>query len=188
MHHKYETDSIIIERVPLGEANASLVLLTPELGLLRVRVQGIRTSGAKLAGALATLAQSSVTLVRGAEGWRLVGAVLLESWAPRLSYDARKRAARVMGFLLRLVVGEEQERNVYPIMTGYLQALASLPSHHHDAAEVVAMSRLLSSLGLLQGEAAADLSCYDEPLLCEVAQRRAEHIARINTGISASGL
>ena len=84
MRHKYDTRGIVLSRLPLGEANAFITLLTPELGLVRVRAQGIRMPGAKLASALATFAESSLVLVRGREGWRLAGAVLEENWFKRL--------------------------------------------------------------------------------------------------------
>jgi len=51
MRHKYETRGIVLSRSPLGEANAFVTLLTPELGLVRARAQGVRRSGAKLSAA-----------------------------------------------------------------------------------------------------------------------------------------
>src|SRR3989338_9216530 len=96
MRHKYETRGIVLSRSSLGEANAFITLLTPELGLVRARAQGLRRSGAKLAAALPTLAESSVVLVRGRDGWRLAGAVLEENWFARIQRAAaRARAARV---------------------------------------------------------------------------------------------
>ena len=50
----------MLARTPLAEASASLLLLTEEFGLARARAQGVRKPGAKMAGALATLAESDV--------------------------------------------------------------------------------------------------------------------------------
>ena len=84
MRHKYETRGIVLSRSPVGEASSFVTLLTSELGLVRALAQSVRRPGAKLAPALATLAESSVVLVRGKEGWRLAGAVLEESWLEKL--------------------------------------------------------------------------------------------------------
>ena len=77
MRHKYETRAVVLFRSPVGETSAFVVLLTSELGLVRTLSQGVRKSGAKLAHALTTFAESDVVLVRGKDGWRLSGAVLV---------------------------------------------------------------------------------------------------------------
>ena len=72
-----------------------VTLLTPELGLVRARAEGVRRSGAKLAHALQTLHASDVILVRGKlrrrvwSGW--CGVI-------RWTHDANsKRRALVLG-------------------------------------------------------------------------------------------
>src|SRR3989338_6803710 len=114
MRHKYETRGIVLSRSSLGEANAFITLLTPELGLVRARAQGLRRSGAKLAAALPTLAESSVVLVRGGGGGGL--AKKEKGWAESQRAAARARAARVSGLLLRLVAGEAHDAALFPVM------------------------------------------------------------------------
>lgn len=185
MRHKYETRGIVLSRAPLGEANAFITLLTPELGLVRVRAQGIRVPGAKLAAALATFAESSVVLVRGREGWRLAGAVLEENWFKRLQCaSARQRAARISGLLLRLIAGEAYDPTLFPIAIGFFRALSELPEHMHEAVEMLAALQILAALGLDVGDIPSDAST----LFVAVAKERAQYIARINHGIVASGL
>lgn len=189
MRHKYETRGIVLSRAPLGEKNAFIVLLTPELGLLRARAQGARASGAKLAPALATFAESSFVLVRGREGWRLAGAVLHENWFKRLARaEARRRAARLSGLLLRLVAGEAHNSELFPIMKGFFGALAGLPANAHEAAEVLAALRILATLGLDAGEIPGKASAFAPVLLAVIAKNRRKYVARINRGITASGL
>ena len=189
MRHKYETRGIVLARIPLGEANAFVTLLTPKLGLVRVRAQGVRRSGAKLAPALATFAESSLVLIRGREGWRLAGAVLEENWFKRLqNVDARRRAARVSGLLLRLVAGEAQDPSLFPIVTGFLRARAELSEEEHEAAEVLVALRILAALGLDVGEIPGEMSAFTRPVLAVTVLNRADYIARINHGIAASGL
>lgn len=189
MRHKYETRGIVLARTPLGEANALVVLLMPELGLVRVRAQGVRRAGAKLAAALATFAESSLVLVRGREGWRLAGAVLEENWFRRLECStARRRAGRVSGLLLRLVVGEAHDPALFPIISGFFKALSELPEEVHESAEVLADLRILAVLGLDVGEIPGQASAFTEQLLTATAENRMDYVARINHGIAASGL
>jgi DNA repair protein RecO (recombination protein O) len=189
MRHKYETRGIVLSRAPAGETNAFVTLLTPELGLVRARAQGVRRPGAKLAAALATFAESSLVLVRGREGWRIAGAVPEENWFERMKFTMRRaRAARVTGLLLRLVAGEEHDSTLFPVITGFFGALTELPDEMHEAAEVLAALRVLAALGLDAGEIPGEASIFTQPLLATIAEKRTSYIARINHGISASGL
>lgn len=189
MRYKYETRSIVLARSPLGEANASVTLLTQELGLVRARAQGVRARGAKLAPALATLVESSATLVHGREGWRIAGAVLEENWFERLRLaPPRTRASRVCSLLLRLAAEDARDHGLFLVMRGFFEALVEFPEDTHEAAEVLAALRMLSMLGLDVGEIPGEASSFTRPLLSETMKRRSAYIARINHGIAASGL
>jgi len=189
MRHKYETRGIVLSRSPFGEANTFITLLTPEVGLVRARAQGVRRTGAKLASSLATFAESSLVLVRGREGWRIAGAVLEENWFTRIqTTSARNRAARVGGLLLRLVAGEVRDPELFSIMMGFFEALATLPEEIHEAAEILAALRVLAALGLDAGQIPGAVSEFTPSLLSEIKENRTGYITRINQGIDASGL
>ena len=189
MRHKYDTRGIVLSRTPLGEANALVTILTPELGLVYARAQGVRNSGAKLSAALTTFAESSVILVRGKEGWRIVGSVLEESWFDRIeAFSSRKRAARISGLLIRLVVGEVRDPALFSIIRGFFEALATLPDDAHEAAEMLAALRTLSVLGLDAGEIPGEPAVFTAPELAVIGAERTDYIVRINRGITASGL
>jgi DNA repair protein RecO (recombination protein O) len=189
MRHRYDTRGIVLARSPLGEANTLVTLLTPELGLVRARAQSLRSPGAKLAPALTTLTESSAILVRGKEGWRLAGAVPEEQWFSRLeTASSRERVARVSGLLLRLVAGEVQDSDLFLVMHGYLEALATLPEELHDATEVLAVLRMLAILGLDTGDIPGEHHEFTPELLRPIALDRTSYVTRINTGIAASGL
>jgi DNA repair protein RecO (recombination protein O) len=189
MRHRYDTRGIVLARSPLGEANALVTLLTPELGLVRARAQSLRSPGAKLAPALTTLTESAAILIRGKEGWRLAGAVSQVQWFTRLpNVAARERAGRVSGLLLRLVAGEAQDSDLFLIMRGYLEALATLPHELHDAAEVLAVLRTLAVLGLDTGDIPGGHAEFTSELLMPIGCDKTAYVARINTGIAASGL
>lgn len=188
MRHKYETSAIVLARFPLGEANVALLLLTPELGLVRARAQGARKSGAKLASSLQTLTESSVVLIRGKEGWRVSGAVGVENWNRALDASSRVRAGRVALLLLRLVRGETYDLPLYEAYRGFLGALSTLSEEEREGAECIAALRVIHLLGHDAGDIADPVSAYDTSQLPSSIVERRAIIARINHGISASGL
>jgi DNA repair protein RecO (recombination protein O) len=172
---------LVLSRSALGEANLLVTLLTEEVGLIRARAQGARHTKAKLASALATLSESEVMLVRGAEGWRIAGATLGESWFGRLkNADARRRAARVVGLYTRLVSGESADPRLFESLRAFFATLADTPPEEHEAAEILAALQLLTALGLDAGALPATPA--------EVLGARRDYIARVNRGIEASGL
>ncbi len=189
MRHKYETRGIVLARTPLGEANTLVTLITPGLGLLRARAQGLRKPAAKLAAALTTFTESDLVLVRGKEGWRIAGAVLGENWFVHMaSAPARSSAARVSGLLLRLVAGEAYTAELFSITSGFFKALSELAEDDLEAAELLAVLRMLAALGLDAGEIRGASNSFSPELLSMVAGQRPEYVARINNGIAASGL
>ena len=178
MRHKYETRGIVLSRTPAGETNASLTLLTADVGLIRARAQGVRRSGAKLAASLTTFAESELVLVQGKEYWRVAGAVLKENWFLRLSPTSRERAGRICNLLIRFVAGETRDPSVFKIIHNFFESLALLSEDKHEAAEILAALELLAELGLDTGEIPKEISI----------KNRASCIRRINRGIEASGL
>jgi len=188
VRHKYETRGIVLSRSPLGEMSAFVAVLTPELGLVRARAQSVRRSGAKLAAALATFAESSLVLVRGREGWRVSGAVLEVNWFAQMENpSARFVAARISGLLVRLVAGEVHDPKLFSIVTDFFKALETLPEDSYEAAEILAALRILAALGLDAGDVPGE-AAFSSESLAKIAEGRAGYITRINRGIEASGL
>lgn len=179
MRPKYVTPAIVIARVPHGEANSLVTLLTAEFGLVRARAQGVRKSGAKLAGALRTLSEIDAVLLYGKEGWRLSGATQTEDHFSALSPSARAAAGRITLLLLKLVKGESKEPELFDAYKKLLDTLPNASKEEEDLAECRAALRIVNALGLDAGE------IPDEDAL---VKNRKQIIARINNGILASGL
>lgn len=188
MRYKYETRGIVLARAHAGEATARLAILTDELGLVHARAQGVRRPGAKLAAALSTFAESSLTLVRGKEEWRLAGAVLETNWFALMDPAARPVAGRASGLLLRLAAREAHDLGLFPLIAGFFDALSRLPEAAHEDAEALALLRMLFALGFDAGEIPGGMSAFTPVALAEVGEARALYVARINRGIAASGL
>lgn len=188
MRHKYDTRAITLARTSIGEANALLALLTRDMGLVRARAQGLRKSGAKLAAALATWSESDVVLVKGAEGWRVTGAVLREDRFAQLPAAAREGAGRVSGLLLRLAGDDASDPGLFELFSGYLDALTSASVSDYDALEILAALRLLALLGFDAGELPDAAAPYGAVGRTRVLEDRSAYVVRVNRGIEASGL
>lgn len=188
MRPRYSTRALVLGRSPVGEASASVALLTEEFGLVRARAQGVRKPGAKLAGALQTFAENEVILVRGKDGWRLSGALLSRRLATELTEHARLRAGRIASLSLRLIHGETRDADLFGILHGLIVSLPDLTEEEGEAAECLAALRLLAALGLDAGDIPGAPHEYDASALSAVVADRASYIARVNRGIAASGL
>jgi hypothetical protein len=160
-----------------------------------------------MAGALQTLVECDVLLLRGNQGWRLAGALHTTDWFSKLEESpARKRAGRIAHLMLRLVHEESSESSavLYSIFLEFVSALsriselclinASDASETHqesfaDATECLAALRILHALGVdagtIPGESHSD---FASDTLQEVIQNRPDILLRINRGIAASGL
>ena len=190
MRHKYFVTGLVLARFHYAEDSSSLILLTDELGLLRASVRAIRKPHAKLASSLQTLTQSNVSLVHGKLGWRLFGAQQVCQWAPRLSFSALERAARVSDLLIRLAPGELKQVSLYNTFTGFLKALDEFPEDLHDAIEHLAALRTVHAMGLDDGVLPEQdgASIYHLEALRLLREDSRMYVARINRGIAASGL
>ncbi len=165
----------MLGRAAAREAGLTLTLLTEDMGLVRARAEGLRNPGAKLAGALQTLCECEVTLLRGREGWRLSGALLTENHFNLLSSEARATSARVAGLFLRLMPPDAHEPGFFALYRDFLHSLEGLTREQLDTAECSVALSLLIMLGLDAGSTDANSS-------------RSDVIVRINRGIAASGL
>jgi DNA repair protein RecO len=188
MRHKYSTRALVLARTPSGEESITASLLTEDFGLIRARSQGARKGSAKMSAGLQTLSASDVTLLRGKEVWRMAGAVLETNWARELSGAARKRAARVMELADRLIRGEHSDPELFLILSAFLRALPERGEEEQDAAEMLAVLRMLHALGVDAGDTYGEADDYGALALAQALADRTALITRINHGISESGL
>lgn len=187
MQHKYRTEVLVLARHPVKEHDATVVLATPDFGIIRARTAGLRKPGSKMAAGLQTLMESNIALIRAKDGWRLAGALPLRDWSRELSFESRKRFARVSELMQRLS-GEDPEPRLYEEARSFAGALSKLPEEEQDAAECLAALRVLHILGHDAGEVPGDFCNYEPEALAAIGGERKSYIARINNGIIASGL
>ncbi len=188
MRQTYATSAFILGKSPTSEASASIALLTPDFGVIRARAQGVRKPGAKMAPALQTFARSDVTLMRGKDGWRLTGAILVQNWAQELPVPARMRAGRVAELMQRLVSGERRDPELYALVENFVTTLPKYDEEMQDAAECLAALRLLNMMGFDAGEIPGEPDDFSEPTVTIASMNRKDLIVRINNDLAASGL
>ncbi len=78
----YQTESVIIKKTKLREADNILTLYTPDLGKIQAVARGVRRTKAKLAGHLELLTHSLVSLARGRNLDTITGSQTINSFLP----------------------------------------------------------------------------------------------------------
>ena len=73
-YRHYQTEGLVINSRPYGEADRFYQILTPDFGLISVLAQGVRLEKSKLRYQILNYSLVNIELVRGREYWRLVGA------------------------------------------------------------------------------------------------------------------
>lgn len=190
MYAKYQTEAIVLGGTPVGEADARVVLYTNEFGLIRARASAVRRENSRMRYALQSLAHTRVSLIRGATGWRVAGAVAIRSCAGA-EHDAVSSYARVTQLVIRLVSGEEKNQ---PLFEFLLKAQDALFSKQSSPAlmELICVAHLLHLLGYLSGDAlglASTLETVFAPESLEtVAAQKDTLLMSVNRALSETHL
>ena len=79
---EYQTESIIIKKTKLGEADRILTLYTPGFGKIQGVAKGVRRPKSKLSGHLELLTYSQVTLAKGHNLDTITGSQTINSFLP----------------------------------------------------------------------------------------------------------
>lgn len=114
---KYVTQAIVVEAYDSGEHDRSYKLFTREYGLLIAHAKSVRKLESKLRAHVLPRTISLVTLVKGREVWRLVGAEEQKS-THRYIHD-------VTQLLKRLMKGEGEHTVLYDRLISFLDKAAS---------------------------------------------------------------
>ncbi len=148
MHHIYTTKAFIIKGLATGEANKYYLLLTCDLGFIKATAQGVRLQKSKLKGHLQDYLLASLSLVRGRDVWRVVGAETLEYISVS---DTSKLIAikNTFSLLLRLLHGEEKNEALFNSVESFYNFLLknelSVDDIHN--LETITVLRILYHLG-----------------------------------------
>lgn len=193
-HTIHKNKAYVLATVPFGEANMFVDLLTDELGLIRASAQGIRFQKSKLRYSVTPLSLIDVSLVRGKEVWRLVGASKIHDFFFELPEEKYFAFSRLLSLLKRLVQGEEPHLHLFELVEnmGSFVSREDLNPFLLQAVEEISILRLLSLLGYIEKKEEyapwlQDLSFKLSDII-EFEKAREEALVSINQALSLSGL
>ncbi len=195
MYHLYHTDALILGSEPEGEGSRRFALLTRDCGLVSAFATSVREERSKLRYGLSDLSFSAVTLVRGKESWRVVGAVLEKNLAKDFQDipETILLCSRIARLLRRLVTGEEKNERLFEVVREGFGSLTATPGPAIAEVEIVLVLRILYLLGYLAprrefDSALADIGRFDPALLAEVRRFRILALSQINHSLRESHL
>lgn len=193
MHQLYETEAYVLRVTPYGEADAVVVLLTKDFGVVRATVRGIRYEKSKLRFVVQPYTKIRATLVQGKEMWRLTNAqgdVALTSTAHE---EQLLLVARISKLLERLISGEEVDTKLFAIVdSGFSFIDTSQDDKQLTDIESVLVLRILHHLGYVGAHEnlafyVADTS-WNSALVEQMQSERKSALRVINQAIQESQL
>ncbi len=190
MYQKYHTEALILTSYETGESDRRFAFFTRDFGLVRARASAVRTEKSKMRYALQLYTFANISLVKGKRGWRLAGASAIKSASNEFKNVCA--FARMSELVVRLVHGEE--KNDY-LFAALLQAHETLMTEGCTATptiEIVAVARILYSLGYISSEALETAlfthTAYGDPVLSEAERLKDALLLSINRAISETQL
>ncbi len=195
-HHRYQTQALVLGATPLGEANRFIDLFTKEFGRVRAVARSVREERSKLRFALQDFSLSDVSLVRGRDVWRVVGAQSVSNFYTDLSHTEEGQALmiRLLSLLRRLLNGEEQNVELFTTVLSsltFIRDIKQSPEELHNL-ECLTVLRVLYNLGYLAKDThnADFLETYEvtTDLVTRLSPIRLSVIKQINTSLEESQL
>lgn len=187
MYQKYQTDAIVLRSYERGEADRVYALYTKEFGFVWARASAVRRESSRMRYALQNYALVNVSLVRGTAGWRAVGARAVAM----IGGDAAA-FARIGRLVERLVGGEGQNEYLFQTLTDAHAAIQREPRELHGAIELLAVARVLYTLGYVSAEALGTAlfthTAFTHAELQEAEHARQKLLSSVNRALSETHL
>ena len=192
----YQLAGFIIARRELGEADWLLLVITADYGLIKVVAKGVRLTKSKLRPSLTRFRPVQLTVVKGREIWRLVGAE--RTSGENLPLPLERLFVKLAVLLERLVPPEAPASELYDELAGgfayfsQLARAAELSSPALAAGETILVLRILKALGYASPAAGLPIELWrgrwNEELLTQAAGVKRQTITVINQALAASQL
>lgn len=191
MYQKYQTDALVLGAWEQGEADKTFVLYTHDFGLVRARATSVRSEKSKMRYALQSYGRANVALIKGKRGWRLAGAIAVNS-ARGKDRSGIAAFARMSDLLTRLVAGEEQNEYLFAALAAAHDALMVEKVEAFATIEIVMVARVLYALGYISAEALETAlfthTAYGDSELREAESLKVGLLASINQAIAQTHL
>lgn len=195
-HHLHTTEGFVIGGIDTGESHRYLSLFTKEFGLVRAVARSVRVEQSKLRYNLQDLSCVDLSLVRGREVWRIVGARERNNiyWELRGQNKKCILLARIAALLHRLLAGEEKNEQLFSIISNGIEFLRNekLSDNELKFFECLIMIRILNSLGYIGKIAPIDLlvssELFERNMLVAVEPVQVMIVHAINKALKESHL
>lgn len=136
-------------------ADRTYVLFTREVGLVYARAVSVRREQSKLRYNLQNFSRARISLVRGKQGWRIVGAEQgVNLYFTSRTRDARAALLHALKLLRRFVRGEEAHRTLYDTFVADLTTVCACDAEQSGRAAQLLVLRMLALLGYVAPHAA----------------------------------
>jgi DNA repair protein RecO len=193
-YHLYTVQGLVVRLDTTGEHSRRVSIFTDELGLIRAHVQAARGSASKLKMHIQYLTLGSFTVVRGKNGYRLIGARSEQQLFYILPEVERQQVvARIAALVERLMVDDHPEPTIFSIIQSLLVCLQdhSLSIADLRSLETLTVLNILHTLGYI-GHQPTFEHFLQPTFSCEVVTSFTPHITdavrSINTALRSSGL
>lgn len=195
-HHQYHTDAFVLGSIPVGESNRYIDLFTADLGRVRAFARSVREGRSKLRFSLQDFSLTEVSLVRGKEMWRVVGARLKHSVHYDISNQCGERDTmlRLFHLIKRLLNGEEENKPLFATFSDSVSFLltARLSKDEVNNFECLTALRVLYNLGYLAKDGSnarfLDTPEVNKELISLLSPMRYDMIKQINLSLQESQL
>lgn len=123
----YKYDSIILEKINIGETDRFYVVYTKEAGKLRLLANGVRKPQAKLAGNLESVTRTEIFVAKNRGRGRITGAIAAENFLTiKGNITLLERVFEALKIFSGLVTQEEADAKNFDLILEYLRAMDSL--------------------------------------------------------------
>ncbi len=195
VYETYETRAFVLAAHDVSESNRVFSLFTRDFGLVRAHAQSVRAEKSKLRFHLQVFSSVDVSLVRGKEYWRVVGAKESVHFFDLFRNDRAKISflRHMFDLLIRMVHGEGAQAYVFTTLENAVAALSELESALSlKQLELLTVSRILRSLGYFSVRSEYDLLFADAAItpaiLGSVAREERRLLTDINSALRESHL
>lgn len=132
--------------------------------------------------AIQSCARARVSLVRGARGWRLVGA---HAHSALLEGEALRAFARTLALVERLA-GEERNEALFESLAA--SRALFMNASRWEIVELLSVARILHALGYLSEESLGHVLAAEEPALERIEADRDSFLRAINGALASTHL
>ncbi|NQV93184.1 DNA repair protein RecO [Candidatus Kaiserbacteria bacterium] len=195
-HHRYQTRALVLGSTPVGEADRFIDMFTEDLGRVRAIAKSVREERSKLRFSLQDFSVSDVSLVRGREVWRLVGAENRRNIHNEFKNRTEERYTiiRLLSLLKRLLNGEEENKILFRVLSDSLSFLHTNTLNKEELSnfECLIALRVLYNLGYLAKEHTnahfLETTDISTNLMSHISPIRFDMVKQINISLQESQL